>query len=153
MTSLNYGQVCGTDGVTYNSICHLRSQSANAQVDYKGACEDGDDKKPWEICRSIKDEKKLCEDTQETCTRRVLSKDGCCPICGRCLHVSSSSHLMVVWGGGSLDRPQAHSQLFQFLDRIYMQVVSRLWPLTKMHWMSTHVPLILMPILMSLWQR
>ena len=77
-------QVCGTDGVTYESICHLRSQSANAQVDYRGACVDEDDSRPWEICRNIRNNRhpQQCENTQESCPRRVLSKDACCPVCG-----------------------------------------------------------------------
>ena len=75
-------QVCGTDGVTYESTCHLRSQSANAQVDYRGACIDDEGSRPWELCRKIRNERNLCEDTKDRCTRRVLPKDGCCPICG-----------------------------------------------------------------------
>ena len=34
------------------------------------------------VCYDNRNNRGLCEDTQETCSRRVLSKDGCCPICG-----------------------------------------------------------------------
>ena len=76
MISLDHEQICGTDRVTYESVCHLRSQLANAQVDYRGVCVNEDGSRPWELCRDIRNSRRLCEDTQETC------KDGCCPICG-----------------------------------------------------------------------
>lgn len=76
-------QVCGTDGVTYNSTCHLRTHSANAQVDYRGECEDTNDgKNVQEICRRVREDRERCENTQETCQQRVMSRDGCCPVCG-----------------------------------------------------------------------
>ena len=69
--------------MTYKSVCHLRSQSANAQVDYRGACVDKEESRQlWEVCHSVRNSRRLCKDNRETCRRRVLSKDGCCPICG-----------------------------------------------------------------------
>ena len=78
-------QVCGTDGVSYNSSCHLRTQSANAQVDYRGECvEDTDeDIDVREICRRVREDTDRCENTREACQRRVMSRDGCCPVCGK----------------------------------------------------------------------
>ena len=77
-----YLQVCGTDGVTYNSTCHLRTQSANAQVDYRGMCmEDGEDRSLRDICRRVR-EAGRCDNNEDTCERRVRSRDSCCPVCG-----------------------------------------------------------------------
>ena len=70
--------------MTYNSTCHLRTQSANAQVDYRGECVDGGEKGLGETCRFVRDDEKRCEIDRENCERRVLSSDGCCPICGNC---------------------------------------------------------------------
>ena len=75
-------QVCGSDGVTYLSVCHLRTQSANAQVDYRGACVDGGDRGLRDICIRVREDESRCEDTEEMCENRVLSSDGCCPVCG-----------------------------------------------------------------------
>ena len=73
--------------MTYNSTCHLRTQSANAQVDYRGECVEGGEMSLREICRSVRKELGRCEETRHTCKHRVLSRDGCCPICGKYMQV------------------------------------------------------------------
>ena len=85
--------------MTYDSICHLRSQSANAQLDYRGACE-RIDTRPWELCRDIRHDPKRCGNTEENCSRRVRSRDGCCPICGEYFSVFGHSGGVVCVGEG-----------------------------------------------------
>lgn len=70
--------------MTYDSVCHLRTQSANAQVDYRGMCVDTDeDRNVGDICRRVREVENRCDNTQETCESRVMSRDGCCSVCGR----------------------------------------------------------------------
>ena len=77
-----YIQVCGTDGVTYENICILRSLSANARVDYRGRCiGENDDWTPDELCERVKEEG-LCQDSVDNCEILVQPLIGCCPVCG-----------------------------------------------------------------------
>ena len=77
-------QVCGTDGVTYNSICHLRGLSANAQVDYRGECIDNANGNLRDICSRVR-----CTYDATNCERRVLPRDACCPVCGKSVSTHS----------------------------------------------------------------
>lgn len=76
-----YSQVCGTDMVTYNHICVLRSMSSNARPDYEGECmgEEGDSFE--DICNRVS-EKGVCRYNSNNCKKLVLPNDGCCPVCG-----------------------------------------------------------------------
>ena len=74
-------QVCGTDGVTYNNTCELRAQSANARVDYRGACMDaGATTRVSDICQRLRRSGR-CGDVSD-CSSVVQPEDGCCPVCG-----------------------------------------------------------------------
>lgn len=74
-------QVCGTDEETYANFCELQSKSANARVDYRGAC--GDDESGEVVkdkCARLRGSGK-CDDFTN-CTSLVQPGDGCCYICG-----------------------------------------------------------------------
>ena len=81
-------QVCGTDKVTYDSSCHLRTLSANARVDHTGACE--------EDTTGMMTGMQLCDKTRTDnrcpradCMTRVMPREGCCPICGESMCTKS----------------------------------------------------------------
>lgn len=80
------GQVCGTDGVTYDNICELRN-SANVRADYRGACkEDVANGTVKEKCVQLRKSRR-CAEIPAACTVRVIPEDGCCPICGGALTI------------------------------------------------------------------
>ena len=77
---LPYLQVCGSDGVTYESICQMNYQAA-VRMDYEGECvqsnisiEDG--------CKQVVDAN-LCSENPDSCSALVFPVDSCCPICGK----------------------------------------------------------------------
>ena len=75
-------QVCGTDGVTYNSTCSMRSLSANTRVDYLGECLKLSQNNTIEnICESVQEQGK-CPHNSTTCRRLAEPQEGCCPVCG-----------------------------------------------------------------------
>ena len=74
-------QVCGSDGVTYNNVCELRSQSANALVDYYGQCEDQPGDTPEEVCTRVS-RLRTCIYNTSNCKRLVKPEQGCCSLCG-----------------------------------------------------------------------
>ena len=78
-------QVCGSDGITYENVCLLRSQSGGVRVDYRGACEEGDNQTSVSRICEIVEEKGLCADRNSTCRFLVRPSVGCCPICGECV--------------------------------------------------------------------
>ena len=75
--------MCGTDGETYNSICELRANSANARVDHHGACASaGSNELVDNRCSRVRDSG-MCVNVSN-CDTAVLPQDGCCPVCGMC---------------------------------------------------------------------
>ena len=88
-------QVCGTDGVTYSSECHLRTLSANARVDHMGECEDD--------TSGTMTQMQLCERTRTNnrcprmdCMSRVMPREGCCPICGEFTCTRMTLHILLL---------------------------------------------------------
>ena len=76
--------MCGTDGVTYDNICILRSTSANARLDYTGDCVNEDGNSVESICERVRQENR-CSYSTANCSYLVQPKpeEGCCPICGK----------------------------------------------------------------------
>ena len=74
-------QVCGTDGITYENVCILRSQSSGVRVDYRGSCVDNDGETVSSICEAVRN-RGLCTASNSTCQTLVAPVTGCCPICG-----------------------------------------------------------------------
>ena len=77
-------QVCGTDGVTYENVCVLRSQSGNARMDYYGEC-DVDEEDPQEtpegVCQRVSRVRR-CVYNISNCRHLVRPEEGCCALCG-----------------------------------------------------------------------
>ena len=74
--------MCGTDGVTYNNTCTMRSLSANTRADYLGECLKLSQSSTIEnVCESVQEQGK-CLHNSKTCRRLVEAQEGCCPVCG-----------------------------------------------------------------------
>ena len=80
--SLDILQVCGTDGVTYENICELRTQSNNARLDYRGRCVDDDNSTAGQVCRRVIMSGR-CRFNTSNCPCLVRPVVGCCPVCGK----------------------------------------------------------------------
>ena len=68
--------------MTYDNVCVLQAQSANARVDYRGACmapEQGVTVN--NICQRLRNSGR-CTDLSD-CDSVIRPEDGCCPVCGR----------------------------------------------------------------------
>ncbi len=80
-------QVCGTDDETYDNICVLRTNSANARLEYRGECmADVEEEMVADRCERVRRSER-CGDLTD-CASRTRPEDGCCFVCGR-----SISHL------------------------------------------------------------
>ena len=84
--SLDILQVCGTDGVTYENICELRTQSNNARLDYRGRCVDDDDSTAGQVCRRVIMSGR-CRFNTSNCPCLVRPVVGCCPVCGKWIRI------------------------------------------------------------------
>ena len=75
--------MCGTDGVTYDNICALRSTAANVRADYMGECVDPTEGETVEaVCERVRQDDR-CTYNSDNCDFPVEPEDGCCPICGK----------------------------------------------------------------------
>ena len=59
----------------------MKTQSANAVVDFYGQCIETAGRTPEEICRAVKMEKK-CLYNDSNCLHLVKPEEGCCEVCG-----------------------------------------------------------------------
>ena len=41
-----------------------------------------EDRNVGDICHRVREVENRCDNTQETCESRVMSRDGCCSVCG-----------------------------------------------------------------------
>lgn len=105
-------QVCGTDGVTYENICELRTQSANARIDYRGECIDTGEDAAGDVCDLVRSSGR-CTALPDDCTSPVSPGDGCCPICGMANFISRSPSFFTLsthtirWGSHSQTYPRS----------------------------------------------
>ena len=74
-------QVCGTDIVTYDNICILRSTSASVRLDFKGECLGQEGDSVEDICNLVA-RSGVCQHNTTNCKNLVQPIDGCCPVCG-----------------------------------------------------------------------
>ena len=81
-TMHSWYQVCGADGVTYDNVCVLRAQSANARVDFTGECTANPGESPADFCERVIEEGR-CTHNTSNCDHLVSLEEGCCPLCGK----------------------------------------------------------------------
>ena len=67
--------------MTYENICVLRAQSANARVDYYGECEAGPGVTPEGFCVRVSRARR-CIYNISNCRHLVRPEEGCCALCG-----------------------------------------------------------------------
>ena len=97
-------QVCGTDGVTYENVCVLRAQSANARVDFLGGCEEQNGS-PNEYCSRVSRAGR-CIFNSSNCRHLIRPEEGCCALCGKTFpalsHLGSLFHnnIILLFAGG-----------------------------------------------------
>ena len=68
--------------MTYENVCVLRSQSANARVDFYGECGDRPGETLDDFCERVNEEGRCIYNTSN-CDRLVMPEEGCCPLCGK----------------------------------------------------------------------
>ena len=69
--------------MTYENVCVLRAQSANARVDFNGECGDRPGETRDDFCERVNKQGRCIYSNTSNCDFLVMPEEGCCPLCGK----------------------------------------------------------------------